>query len=224
MNGLIPPVACLPGPPPLGTYLTAAQLAPYSDAAAIITAAHEQARTLVEQAQQVLHKAQQDAARVRDDAYREGVLSAETEIERRRATVIEETVQWLIDAHLAEVHVARRLDARIRTLVASVVEPYLGAADAVELLTQRVLECLASELRSHVFRVYVSPANSAQVSDALRDDQRVQVESDAKLSERAARLETENAIVNFDIDLHLSALLTLLNTTSSENCSDAQSA
>ena len=222
MNGLIPPIVSLPGPAPLGSHLSAAALDPYCDAAAIVAAAQDKAHALGEQAQRELAAAREDAARVLDDAYRQGIASAQADLERRHSELIGDTVQWLTEAHEAEVHIADRLEARIRALIASVVEPYLRERDPVELLTRRVLARLQSELSTHAFHVYVAPASIARVRAGLQADRRVQVDPDPTLSDSQARLETPDAIVRFDVDRHLGLLLRRITAASEETCVDGQ--
>ncbi|KVE36804.1 hypothetical protein [Burkholderia sp. BDU5] len=222
MNGLVPPIVSLPGPAPLDVHLTADALARYCDAAAVVAAARGEARSLVDDARHELDTARQAAANVREDAYRQGLARAEAELERRRAALIDDTVLWLIDAQAAEAHIAERIDARVRALVASVIEPYLDTQDPVERLTQRVLAHLRADVHARAFRVSVSPANLPRVRDALRHDPRVQVDADAALPDRDARLETPDAIVRFDLDRHLRLLLARLAGATEEARPDAQ--
>ncbi|AOJ83906.1 hypothetical protein WS86_25180 [Burkholderia savannae] len=222
MNGLVPPIVSLPGPAPLDVHLPANALARYCDAAAVVAAARDEARALVDQARRELDAARQAAERVRDDAYREGAARAEAELECRRDTLIDDTVRWLIDAREAEARIAERIDARVRALVASVVEPYLGTHEPVALLAQRVRVRVRADAHGQAFRVFVSPANLPRARDALGHDPRVRIDADTALSDRAARFETPDAIVRFDLDRHLRLLLARLAGPTEETRSDAQ--
>ncbi|KWN63603.1 hypothetical protein [Burkholderia ubonensis] len=223
MNDAIPEITYLPGPAPIGTHLTADELARHSDASLVIDAAQTKACKIIEEANDVLAAAHQEVMRIREVAYQQGIASAAAELERQRVVLIDETVQWLIDESTAEARIAQRLDAHIRTLIASVVKPYLGECDAVELLTQRVLTRLTSDLSSGIFSVYVAPVAVERIQVALCADRRARVLADPTLVDTQARLETPDAIVQFDLDQHLNALLLRLTTPSPETLAHAQS-
>ncbi|RKT99118.1 hypothetical protein C7H84_33170 [Burkholderia sp. Nafp2/4-1b] len=220
MNGIIPPIVSLPGPAPLDVHLSAEKLARYVNAAAIITAARETARSIVDEARRELDVARQMIEHLRDDAQREGAARAEADLESRRAALIDDTVRWLIDANSAEIQIADRIEARVRALIASVVEPYLGTLAPVDLLTQRVLTHLRADAHEPAFRVSVSPANLSRARDALAHDPRVCVGADVTLSAHNARLETSDAIIHFDLDRHLRLLLSHLAGSTEDSPSD----
>jgi flagellar biosynthesis/type III secretory pathway protein FliH len=214
MNGLIPSVISLPGPPPLVTHLCADELDRYFEAERILSNARREAHALETEAHNILDDARQDASHIRESAHRDGLASGEAALEQRRAAIIDEAVQWLIDAQALEANIADRIDSRISALVASVISSYLGEQDCVELLTHRIKAAIRKESIAHTIRLRVSPTNVASIEHQLSAEHRLCVVPDALLSEHEAKLETPEAIVCLDLERDLNLLLSRLTVSS----------
>jgi hypothetical protein len=207
-----PPISItyLPGPAPTDTLIPAATLAGHVDAASIVARAQAHAARLLDDARAALADAEHSAHRLREDAQRQGRADAAAELALARHALIAETVEWLVDEADLEAQIAARLDARLRDLIASVVEPYLRGRDAIEPLLEQVRAALAAGQGSAPLVLRVGTAHAERVRAAVQEVPRVRVAVDAALRATEARLESPHAIVHVDPGQHLDLLLSRL--------------
>ncbi len=216
-------ITYLPGPAPIESLIPAATLAGYVGAASIVERAQAHAARVLDEARGTLADAERDARRLREDAQRQGLADAAAELARMRADLIGETVQWLVDEADLEAQIATHLDHRLRTLIASVVEPYLRNRDAVELLLAQVRTCIAADQRASPLVLQVGAASAERIRAALGDAPHVRVTVGAALRANEARLASPHAIVHFDPDQHLDLLLSRLLSAPSTDCAPTPS-
>ncbi len=222
-TGLPLSITYLPGPVPLSTHIPAATLAQCFDAAAIVDAAKQEARTILKQAEEMLACAHAQAEQIRAEAHRQSAAEAMVELAQKQAALVDETVQWLIDEDALETAITTRIEARVRTLVKQTVEPFLNEQDSVELLLRRIHARLRQDRSTAAMTLRVAPAVSARVRSELQSDKRLAITEDDALGTTQAILETPFVILRFDLDEHLQILLSRLNgMTSFKELADAQ--
>ncbi|KVX77016.1 hypothetical protein [Burkholderia ubonensis] len=215
-------ITYLPGPAPSESLIPAATLSGYFDAASILEQAQSRAAALLDEATNQRAAAERDARQFCEDARQRWLSAATAELEQARQDLIGETIQWLADEADIEARIAENLDDRLRVLIASVVEPYLRERDAVELLLERVRTRIATEHGRQPLVLHVGTTSAERIRTALHDEPRVRVLADVTLGDSEARLESPHVIVRFNLEQHLSLLISRLTACTPEPSIDGE--
>lgn len=211
MNKHFFPIIYLPGPPPLGAFISAEELTHHYNAQRVITNANEKSALILAELEQKMASTRKDMRRVREQARQAGLGEAQEELDRLRKETIAQTVEWLITEDELERQIANHLDERIRALITQAMVSWLNERDVVNDLMQCVKQRLAQIADEELATLYIPPDTEDRVREHLSALPRVRIHTDVTLSAGQARLESRLAVVRFDLDAHCHLLLERLS-------------
>jgi flagellar biosynthesis/type III secretory pathway protein FliH len=215
-------IACisLPGSSAHTQYIPAVELQEHFTAASALAQAHEACESLHQQAHLTVAQAHQEAEQIRQQAYQQGRLEAAQAWAEQQQALIEQTLDWHVTHTELEATLARHLDARIRTLVAVVLEEFVGEQHAADLMVQRVQQRLGRFLQEGAITLRVADTCHAQVREQLAAYPQVRVNRCAALKPTQAQVQTALFTLHIDLEQHLDSLLSRLKHLAKEPICD----
>lgn len=213
MTSLKIPCISLQGTSTYALVIPAPELADYFSATSVLVQAQSEAANLQLQAEAELTSAREEAEKIRAHAHLKGLADAADELISLRETLIKETLEWHVAETQLESTIAKNLDTRLRSLVAQVLEEYLGDKNALELLTQRVQQRITSFLDKGNITLRVPSDSVSKFQESLLAYPQVRIIGAASLKNTQALLETHLFTLRLDLETHLESLLSRLRQT-----------
>ncbi len=180
-----------------------------------------QANTLTQraktQALDVVRQANLEALAIQEKAAQLGEIQKSKLVykvrDETRDAALKEALQWLIDEQQLEKVIIDNLEARVREIMASVVEEWFAEQDQVAQLAARLATIVRERAQQRPCKLRL-PANASTEIEAqlkeLVDLNEIECVADTTLNPEQAIIETEFLNVEFDLARHRSTVIDAL--------------
>ncbi|BBO59077.1 FliH/SctL family protein [Mycoavidus sp. B2-EB] len=181
----------------------------------------EQAEATLEQAQTqaalIRHEAEQEAVQIRAAASELGAeekaaLIHQTQDEARDQTVTQ-GLRWLSDETQLEANIIDRLEARVRSTMANVLQEWLEGQDQIAQLARQLAAQVRVRARQRPYQIRLHPTECESVAAQLAqssDLAEIHCVADATLTAGQAIIDMEFLRIEFDLTRHWAQVLAAL--------------
>ncbi|KAB7897042.1 hypothetical protein GA565_14185 [Rouxiella sp. S1S-2] len=200
-----------------GPIISASTLADYTQAADIIDRAEHDALALRSSAQEYLEDIEQHCAEAREAARQEGEVWAAEDAPLHRREAVADAVEWLISEHQLESDIIRRLEPKMRTILAQVFKEFYVQQDNCRLLLDRLRDTLDKLLQEEAGTLFVCPEQWEELRLSFASYPALQVKMNEHLGLGEARLVTPLVSLSINLEDQLESILARLLKMSEDN-------
>ncbi len=200
----------LDGPEPSESVLQASTLDLLEQAQAVLEHAQTQAALLQ-------HEVELEAVQIRATASELGEEDKAALIRQAQDEARDETVtqglSWLLDEAQLEASIIDRLEARVRSTMANVLQEWLDGQDRVAQLARQLATQVGERARLRPYKIRLHPAECEAVAAQLAHSPalaEIHCVADAALTAGQAIIDTEFLRIEFDLSRHWAQVLAAL--------------